>query len=154
MTEVLRGLCRTENEDNVVLSMKIIIDLHRAYKEHLEPQVDAFLTVVKDMYRGMPDLVRDVFDQPTSPDAGDNPAADAEMSVDTPASTVPPTPTAGAAPPKPVILPTGMRSFKVVTECPIAIVFLFQSHKDLVRREMMIFIPLIFAVRRRRRRTD
>lgn len=45
------------------------------------------------------------------------------------------------------VLPKGMFSFKVLTECPIIVVLLFQSHRRYAGENIMKFVPLIFQVR-------
>lgn len=44
------------------------------------------------------------------------------------------------------VLPKGMFSFKVLTECPIIVVLLFQSHRRYAGENIMRFVPLIFQV--------
>jgi transformation/transcription domain-associated protein len=46
------------------------------------------------------------------------------------------------------ILPKSMFSFKVLTECPIIVVLLFQSYRRSAADNIMKFVPLIFQVRR------
>ena len=131
---LLLNILRTDNEENAVMTMKIIIDLHRSYKTILDHTVDQFVTTVKEIYENMPVVVGETFG-PNSSEA--MPSSDPE----------PPTPVSGSgtsALPPSSPLPLGTRSFKVLTECPIAIVFLFQSYRDVVAREIKLFIPLIF----------
>lgn len=58
---------RVENEDNAVVCVKIIIDLHRAFKHVLEDQVQTFLDVVQEIYQNMDQAVKDAFDNPGTP---------------------------------------------------------------------------------------
>ncbi|GAA96948.1 uncharacterized protein L969DRAFT_90354 [Mixia osmundae IAM 14324] len=133
MMVVALQLVRTDNEDNACLCMKILIDLHRSYKDILAPTVDQFLSTVKEIYAGMTDAVPRVFG--TNPDGTGGEAVPdvlpSNASKDLVAS-------------HPNIIPTGMTSFKLLTECPIAIVFLFQTYRDVVSREIEVFVPLIF----------
>lgn len=50
-------------------------------------------------------------------------------------------------------LPKSMFSFKVLTECPIIVVLLFQSHRRYGTENIMKFVPLIFQVQKKKRRT-
>ena len=45
------------------------------------------------------------------------------------------------------VLAKSMFSFKVLTECPIIVVLLFQSYRRSATDNIMKFIPLIFQVR-------
>lgn len=45
------------------------------------------------------------------------------------------------------VLAKSMYSFKVLTECPIIVVLLFQSYRRFATENIMKFIPLIFQVR-------
>ncbi|CAG8473496.1 8844_t:CDS:10, partial [Racocetra fulgida] len=53
-----------ENEDNAVICLKIIIDLHRSYKHQLVDLVKPFLDIVQEMYKNMEQTVKDSFDSP------------------------------------------------------------------------------------------
>lgn len=55
-----------------------------------------------------------------------------------PAADTPETPTK--------VLAKSMFSFKVLTECPIIVVLLFQSYRRSAAENIMKFIPLIFQV--------
>jgi transformation/transcription domain-associated protein len=45
---------RNDNEENVVLALKILLELYRDFKNILEDHVQSFLDFVKDLYRNMP----------------------------------------------------------------------------------------------------
>lgn len=67
LCRTLLQLMRVENEDNAVVCVKIIIDLHRAFKHVLEDQVQSFLDVVQEIYQNMDQAVKDTFDNPGTP---------------------------------------------------------------------------------------
>jgi transformation/transcription domain-associated protein len=67
LCRTLLQLMRVENEDNAVVCVKIIIDLHRAFKHVLEDQVQPFLDVVQEIYQNMEQAVKDAFDNPGTP---------------------------------------------------------------------------------------
>ena len=71
---LLMHILRTDNEENAVLSLKIMIDLHRNYKTVVADQVQPFLDFVFDMYQSMPAIVKDAFDT-NSTMTGSTPAA-------------------------------------------------------------------------------
>jgi transformation/transcription domain-associated protein len=67
LCKMLMRLLRVENEDNAVVCVKIIIDLHRAFKYALEDQVQPFLDIVQEIFKNMEQTVKDVFDAPSTP---------------------------------------------------------------------------------------
>ena len=71
---LLMHILRTDNEENAVLSLKIIIDLHRNYKAVVADQVQPFLDFVFEMYQSMPTVVKDSFET-NSTMTGSTPAA-------------------------------------------------------------------------------
>ena len=46
----LMSLMAIDNEDNVVVCLKIIVDLHKNYTQLMDDQVQPFLNLVKDIY--------------------------------------------------------------------------------------------------------
>lgn len=65
--ELCRALMKTlriENEDNAVVCVKIIIDLHRSFRQVLEDQVQPFLDIVQEIFQNMEQTVKDAFDNP------------------------------------------------------------------------------------------
>ncbi len=197
MTAMLNVL-RDDNEDNAVLALKVIIDLHRSFKAVLQDQVQPFLELVKKLYANMKNTVEQAFESeasqltapastaaaPTAPAATTpavsdtttttttttatdttaaapaasstaQPAATATAASDAAASTSTPTASASTTPaatsatpatpaaPASKPLPKSMSSFKVLTECPIVIVLIFQSYRTVVPQAINVFVPLI-----------
>jgi transformation/transcription domain-associated protein len=137
---LLLRLLRIENEENAVLCLKIIIDLYRTYKDILDEYVQPFFDIVMEMYRNMPKAVEDTFNQPSTPaPTGNTPGASNMMS---------PRPSSPAdlneAPAKQ--LARGMHSFKVLTECPVIVVLLYQPHRRNMFNNTQAFIPLIMEM--------
>ena len=67
LCKTLMHLLRVENEENAVVCVKIIIDLHRSFRHVLEDQVQPFLDIVQEIYQNMEQTVKDAFDSPTTP---------------------------------------------------------------------------------------
>jgi transformation/transcription domain-associated protein len=63
-------LLRVENEDNAVVCVKIIIDLHRSFRHVLEDQVQPFLDIVQEIFQNMEQTVKDAFDAISTPAGG------------------------------------------------------------------------------------
>jgi transformation/transcription domain-associated protein len=52
---------RFDNEDNALIGLKIIVDLHKNYKNLLEEHVQPFLDIVREMYQNMDMAVTHAF---------------------------------------------------------------------------------------------
>lgn len=158
--KMLLGLLRCENEENASLCLKMIIDLHRSFRSSTVPPVAPgstapeptvspveasapdFLDIVADMFKGMKGVVEETFaasGTPAAEVAAPSPAAGAP-SLDDGGLAVAGASTGG-------ILPLGMKSFKVLQDCPAAIVFIFQTYRSVVEKAIPVFVPLVFNVR-------
>ncbi|KAJ3074848.1 hypothetical protein HDU98_010028 [Podochytrium sp. JEL0797] len=124
---VLMSVLKSDNEENAVIALKVVVELHKIYKAELEGHVQAFFDVVLDMYRGMKKAVEDAFDDPTSPIPPEHSAPGGGASTED----------ANRA------LGPSMTSFKVLTECPIIIALLLQVHRNFVNSNVPLFVPLI-----------
>ncbi|CEG63044.1 Putative Transformation/transcription domain-associated protein [Rhizopus microsporus] len=133
LCRTLMKILRVENEDNAVVCVKIIIDLHRSFRQVLEDQVQPFLDIVQEIFQNMETTVKEAFD---NPDQVSTPSSIASPRPMSPAADVPDAPSK--------ILPKSMFSFKVLTECPIIVVLLFQSYRRSAAENIMKFVPLIF----------
>jgi len=133
-------LLRVENEDNAVICLKTIIDLHRSYKQILESQVQPFIDIVQEMYRNMEQTVKDNFDNPGTP-LGQTPGGPSALTSPRPVS-----PASELTDQPSKVLAKSLFSFKVLTECPIIVVLLFQTHRQFVNPNIATFIPLIIQV--------
>ncbi|WRT70688.1 uncharacterized protein IL334_007686 [Kwoniella shivajii] len=146
-------LLKLENEENALLCIKIMIDGLRSNKEQMEPYIEPFLDLVKQMYSNTKAVVEKEFGPTggvatvtTKPpnSAITNPAAPSPAPA-TPASDTSAQP---APPPQPSssqhpMLPHALHSPKVLTECPIAVVLIFQTYKQIMQTAMLDFYPLV-----------
>ncbi|KAF9581361.1 hypothetical protein BGW38_001654, partial [Lunasporangiospora selenospora] len=137
LLKLLMHLLQVENEDNAVTCLKTIIDLHRSYKQILESQVQPFMDIVKEMYGNMEQTVKDHFDNPGTP-VGATPGGPAALTSPRPVS-----PAADGTDQPSKVLAKSLFSFKVLTECPIIVVLLFQTHRQYVNPNVHLFVPLI-----------
>ncbi|BFZ59893.1 transcription-associated protein 1 [Saitoella coloradoensis] len=134
-------ILRTDNEENAIVCLQTIIDFHRSYKQHLEDHVQSFLDTVQDMYRNMPQAVKDAFD---SDGAAIGPATQSSVTATAQGSPMSPASVATEStemPAKPLL--KSMHSFKVLTECPIIVVSFFQSYRTSVNLNLPTMTPLI-----------
>ena len=148
IVDMLLGLVRTENEDNVILCMKAIMDLERHQPEATAAKVQPFLDLIQEMFQAMESVVKETFDTPTQPPAAGAPPSNAQAFQ----SPRPGSPAAssttdiGIDTPAIRTLLKGMQSFKVFAECPIIVVSLFQTHRNCVQTNVRKFVPLIKKV--------
>lgn len=150
MVDLLMDLVRVENEENAVLCMKTIMDLERNQPKATAGRVQPFLELIQEMFQTMEQVVRDTFDTPsqnTPSGMPSTPGATAQV-FQSPRPSSPATSVADLAPdqqPGNVLL-KGMQSFKVLAECPIIVVSIFQSHRASVSANVKLFVPLIKSI--------
>ena len=171
LVDLLMNLVRVENEDNAVLCMKSIMDIQRGQTEATGSKVQPFLDLIKEMFDGMSQTVKDTFDAPSAaPNGGGGGHPGSTPSTGSTAtfqSPRPGSPSAAAAAgldlgvdqqtTRP--LTKGMQSFKVLAECPIIVVSLLQAKgaghqqqqqqqhgREFVQQNVSEFVPLIKGV--------
>lgn len=143
------GLVKVENEDNAVLCLKIVMDFCRYYTKTpaVADKAQAFLDLILELFDGMEQTVKDTFDSlspvpattniPGTPSGAGTPgsplATASQSSVSVADSTVEQTRQ----------LVKGTQSFKVVAECPIIVVSIFQAHRLLAGPNVKKFTPNI-----------
>ena len=148
LVDLLMGLVKTENEDNAVLCLKTIMDLQRNMIEATISKVQPFLDMIQEIFDGVGQAVKDTFDIPAQNNAsGSTPSSSSMFQSPRPNS-----PAASSALDLSIDqqaarpLTRGMQSFKVLAECPIIVVSLFQTHKTFVPPNARLFVPLIKGV--------
>lgn len=57
-------LLEKENEENAMICLRIIIDLHKNFRQILESDVQAFLDIVQKLYCELPKTVAILFKEP------------------------------------------------------------------------------------------
>lgn len=148
LIELLIGLVKTDNEDNAVLCMKIVMDLERSHQEAAATKTQPFLTLIQNMFEGMEQVVIDTFDIAAQGNASSSTPNTSQMFQ----SPRPGSPSASATldlniDQQPSCqLVKGMQSFKVLAECPIIVVSLFQAQRAAVPTNVGQFVPLIKGV--------
>ncbi|KPI41988.1 Transcription-associated protein 1 [Cyphellophora attinorum] len=146
MVDLLMDLVRVENEDNAVLCLKTVMDLARSQQRATESKVQPFLDLIQEMFEAMDTVVKDTFDDP-APVSTTTSAGTATTSQSprpgSPAMTV-----SDPGTEKKELLPLakGMKSFKVLSECPIIVVSIFQAHRSSVPTNVKKFVPSIKSI--------
>ena len=147
MVDLLMELVRNENEDNAVICMKTIMDLERRQVKATQNRVQPFLELIQEMFETMPQVVRDTFDTSTQGSTPGMPSTPSTTSQNfqSPRPASPATSVSDLAPDQQANqqLARGMQSFKVLAECPIIVVSIFQIHRGPVSANVKIFVPLI-----------
>ncbi|KAJ3022967.1 hypothetical protein HKX48_004725 [Thoreauomyces humboldtii] len=134
MNALMRVL-KDDNEENAALCLKVLVDLHKAYKPILEEWVQPFYATVQQMYKHMEETLKETFEDSPVSTTGPN-DADHPSGLGSP-------PTGDVVENAPRTLRHSQHSFKVLTECPIIIALLFQLYRKFVNTNIPIFVPLI-----------
>lgn len=139
-------LLQTDNEENVLVVLRIIIEFHKQYRPQFNAEIHIFLTLVKQIYSDLPSHLNKIF-EPRPPirikelkdlnleqilretytittvqvekKAGENVTANYSL------------------------IPKGILSLKVLQELPIIVVLMYQIYKQYVHQEVSEFVPLI-----------
>ena len=134
-------LLEVENEENAIICLRIIIDLHKNYRPTLDTEVQGFLDVVLKIYTELPKTVAIMF--------RDNVGTGGNMNVKlsgTQGGSSNINASGGTGNEiKSTSLIRSLQSFKVLTECPIIIVLLFQLYPKFVNIYIPKFMPLIVS---------
>eukprot|EP00958_Prasinococcus_capsulatus_P028071 scaffold6247_cov416-Prasinococcus_capsulatus_cf.AAC.17 len=123
LLETCMQALRTDNEDNAITCLRVIFDLHKNYRPSLEREVQPFLDFVCNIYKGFADTVTYFFG---TEELEGKPGAVPQHK-------------AGE-----LVLSTS--SFKVVTECPLIVMFLIQLYPPFIKQNIPILLPLMVNV--------
>ncbi|XP_045594313.1 transformation/transcription domain-associated protein isoform X4 [Procambarus clarkii] len=139
-------LLETDNEENVMVCLRIIIELHKTFRPQFSPEIQQFLQFVKNMYRDLPNHMNKIFEPRTVIRVNDL----SEVNVDallqetfsiTPIHTEKKLQDGTSITYN--VIPRAVLSLKVLTELPIIVVLMFQLYKQQVYQDVADFIPLI-----------
>ncbi|KAI9676027.1 MAG: hypothetical protein M1817_000770 [Caeruleum heppii] len=149
VVDLLVSLVKIENEDNAVLCMKTIMDFHRHQGKVLADRVQPFLNLIQELFQAMDQAIKDAFSSPaqaTSQALPGTPNNPANFQSPRPGSPMASGADVGLEQQTTRFLLKGMQSFKVLAECPIIVVSLFQANRNCVHKNVKLFIPLIKEV--------
>ena len=142
-------LLKLENEENVVVCLKIIIELHKQFRPPHTPEITHFLQFVKSIYKELPNHMTKIFEPREALKVNDL----SELNVDalleetftiTPITTTKKGTTAETSAQVTYnLIPRAILSLKVLQELPIIVVLMYQLYKQYVHQEVSEFIPLI-----------
>lgn len=139
-------LLETDNEENVMVCLRIIIELHKTFRPQFSPEIQKFLQFVKNMYRDLPNHMKKIFEPRTVIRVSDLSEVNVEAllqetftitSIHTEKKLQDGTSITYN------LIPRAVLSLKVLTELPIIVVLMFQLYKQQVYQDVADFIPLI-----------
>ncbi|KAG7751109.1 hypothetical protein KL911_003556 [Ogataea haglerorum] len=131
--DVLTKLIREENEENGIQCMKIIASLHKSYKTKFADRVQEFIDILREIYSNIPQVVDEQFgghDESSAPPTSGSPGS-LELE-ENPSKT----------------LFKATHSFKMIAECPITMVSLYSSYKEIIDGSVANFIPQVIGLLR------
>uniref|UniRef100_T1JAK1 Transformation/transcription domain-associated protein n=1 Tax=Strigamia maritima TaxID=126957 RepID=T1JAK1_STRMM len=135
-------LLEIENEENVLVCLRIIIELHKQYRPQFNAEIQHFLQFVKNIYRDLPNHLNKIF-EPRMPikikDLSENVADPILQEIYTITTIQTEKKTLMAY----NLIPKAVMSLKVLAELPIIVVLMYQLYKQNVHQDVAEFIPLI-----------
>ena len=143
-------LVRTDNEDNATLCVKVTSDIMRHQHKVLQGKVQQFLSLIQELFEQMDKVVKEQLDSASLSATSQTGAPSTPSGSQTnfqsprPGSPVASVTDLGVDPQqqnRPLL--KGMQSFKVLSECPIIVVSIFQIYRNTVQQNVKAFVPLI-----------
>ncbi|XP_071767936.1 transformation/transcription domain-associated protein isoform X1 [Centroberyx gerrardi] len=133
-----------ESEENVLICLRIIIELHKQFRPQISQEIHHFLDFVKQIYKDLPKVVARYFE---------NPQVIAENTVPSPEMVGMITSVLVKTAPERedsetrthTIIPRGSLSLKVLAELPIIVVLMYQLYKLNIHNVVSEFVPLIMS---------
>nr|XP_039255466.1 transformation/transcription domain-associated protein-like [Styela clava] len=138
-------LLEVDNEENVQVCLKILIELHKQFRPQMAPEIQHFLALVKRIYSELPRNMSWLFENPT--------ISDGSMPDPTRIGTITPIQyrergnmsAAGVTTVNRTYVPKALNSMKVLQEIPITVVLMYQLYKAATQSVVAEFIPLIMS---------
>lgn len=134
LLKVAMQVLTTDNEENGLICIRIIFDLLRNFRPTLENEVQPFLDFVCKIYQVFRFTVSHFFDNVKMEEV-----KPVETSASSDQSLTPAAPVGNGQ------LNPSTRSFKIVTESPLVVMFLFQLYSRLVQTNIPHLLPLMVA---------
>lgn len=141
-------LLQIDNEENVLVCLRIIIELHKQYRPPFNPEIQMFLSFVKTIYSDLPKHLPKIFEPRAPIRVKDLKELNFEQLLSE-TYTITTIHTDKKTPENVAInynlIPKGVLSLKVLQELPIIVVLMYQIYKQYVHQEVADFVPLIMA---------
>lgn len=139
LLKVAMQVLTTDNEENGLICIRIIFDLLRNFRPTLENEVQPFLDFVCKIYQNFKSTVSHFFESGAVAGEDVKPMDTLSSSSSDQVLTI--GPAAGGS----GQLNPSTRSFKIVTESPLVVMFLFQLYSRLVQTNIPHLLPLMVA---------
>lgn len=141
-------LLQIDNEENVLVCLRIIIELHKQYRPPFNPEIQMFLSFVKTIYSDLPKHLPKIFEPRPAIRIKDLKDLNLEQLLSetytiTPIQAEKKSVEGGST--NYNLIPKGVLSLKVLQELPIIVVLMYQIYKQYVHQEVADFVPLIMA---------
>ncbi|GAB5370731.1 hypothetical protein AAMO2058_001518200 [Amorphochlora amoebiformis] len=108
-----------DNQENALICLRIIFDVHKNFSPNLESEVQPFINFFINLYKNLPETVQEVFQRKPNRTAISSDGTHVK------------------------VLTMSVRSFKVLTECPLIVMLLFQLYPQHVETNIHRLIPLM-----------
>ncbi|KFM75844.1 Transformation/transcription domain-associated protein, partial [Stegodyphus mimosarum] len=141
-------LLEVENEENILVVLRIIIEFHKTYRPQFTPEIQQFLQYVKNIYRELPNHLNKIFDPRPTPKIKDLTLASLEPVLNE-TFTITVVQSERRGPDGNYaqynLIPKATMSLKALAELPIIVVLMYQLYKMSVHKDVEEFIPLIMV---------
>ncbi|XP_025986851.1 transformation/transcription domain-associated protein [Solenopsis invicta] len=141
-------LLETDNEENVLVCLRIIIDLHKQYKPTFNPEIQYFLQFVKSVYSELPKNLSKIFEPRPPLRVKDLSEINIEALLKETFTITAIQSEKKAADGTVVtynLIPKAVLSLKVLQELPIIVVLLNQLYKQNVYQDVSDFVPIVIT---------
>ena len=140
-------LLEVDNEENVLVCLRIIIELHKQFRPAHSAEITHFLGFVKNIYNKLPEHLNKIFEPRAAIKVKDLSELNIESEL-TQTFTITTVQTEKKTPENSSnlsysLIPKAVLSLKVLQELPIIVVLMYQLYKKQVHMEVAEFIPLI-----------
>ncbi|XP_072415930.1 transformation/transcription domain-associated protein isoform X1 [Chiloscyllium punctatum] len=141
---VMFRFLEVENEENVLICLRIIIELHKQFRPPITQEIHHFLDFVKQIYNDLLKVVTRYFEKPQA--IADNTVPSPEMVGMITQVVVKTNPEREDSESRThTIIPRGSLSLKVLAELPIIVVLMYQLYKQSIHNVVSEFVPLIMS---------
>ena len=134
-------LLEVDNEENVLVCLRIIIELHKQFRPAHSAEITHFLGFVKNIYNKLPEHLNKIFEPRAAIKVKDLSELTQTFTITT-VQTEKKTPE-NLSNLSYSLIPKAVLSLKVLQELPIIVVLMYQLYKKQVHMEVAEFIPLI-----------
>ncbi|XP_052871771.1 transcription-associated protein 1 isoform X2 [Anopheles cruzii] len=141
-------LLHTENEENVLVCLRILIDIIKQYRPQFQTEILDFLSYLKKIYTDLPKHMPVMLEPRQSIKLKDLKDLNLESLLPdiftlTPLQVEKKLPDGKTTTASYNLIPKGINSLKVLQELPIIVVLMYQIYKQNLHQEVADFVPLV-----------